>query len=122
MIACTSWMAMTCSRPGRWTSGVGEALGQRSEGAASVGDDLLLGEGHLRERSPVTVVGDEDGGVAEALVAAGLDRDAAVDRAFGDHLSTVREAGQGNRAESGPTVVFAFEVPQQLGDVVRVGR
>ena len=44
------------------------------EGPGPVGDGRLLLEGHLRERAPVAVVGDEDGVVAEPAVAPGLGR------------------------------------------------
>ena len=47
-------------------------LRQRLEGAASVGDHLLLGQGHLGERAAVALVGDEDRVVAEADCASPL--------------------------------------------------
>src|SRR4051794_5893557 len=90
--ACTSSMATMCSRAGPSTSEVGEPLGQRPEGAAAMGDGLLLGQRHLRERAAVAAVGDEQRVVAEALVASGVDGDVAVDGALGGHLAAVREA------------------------------
>src|SRR5207248_10745378 len=88
---------------------------------AAVGDLLLVGQGHLRERAAVAVVGDEDGVVAEAFVAAGFRSDATLDGSLGDELAPVRKGHERDRAEPGPTVLGAVQLADELADVVGVG-
>src|SRR6266446_4686838 len=84
--ACTSSTATTSSTSGRSTSGAGEAGGEGAEGATAVGEGVLLGAGHLRERAAVTLVGHEQRVVAEAGGASRLACDRALDDSLGHEL------------------------------------
>ena len=110
----------TSTSPAATTSGCSspcsELREQRPERPAPVREGVLLVVGHLGERAPVAVVGDEHGVVAEP--APRRARPSAIVPSHTPSTATSRAVGpddHGHRAEPGPAVVDAVERGEQLG-------
>lgn len=96
-----------------------QELLQLSHCAAAVADAVLGGGIHLRE-GLVVAVGEEHRVVAEAVGAALLGEDDAVHAALEEVLLAVQDQGD-HGLETGPAVLHAAHLREELADVVLVG-